>query len=231
MGVHAKMTAIADAIREKTGNTEALTLDGMAAGVGEVYAAGEKSAYDAFWGTYTDEGTRDQYSFAFAGYCWTEDILKTNPYTIKPGGAVGMFQYTEMKDLRFMSIDTSGVYNLRSAFANASKLRAIFNLDCSNLIVTLNDTFSGSTVLEDVTFTEGSIKQNITIKDSPVLRKDSIISLINGLASSASGKIAIVNLTAVNNAFESSEGAADGSTSQEWADLIATKANWTISMI
>lgn len=41
MSVNSKMTAIADAIRAKTGSTDALTLDGMAAAIPNVYAAGE----------------------------------------------------------------------------------------------------------------------------------------------------------------------------------------------
>ncbi len=47
-----KMTAIADAIRAKTGGEEPLTLDGIAAGVDEVYAAGVeegKTSSSAGW--------------------------------------------------------------------------------------------------------------------------------------------------------------------------------------
>lgn len=45
MSVYEKMTAIADAIREKTGKTDALTLDGMAEAIPDVFEAGRKS-YD-----------------------------------------------------------------------------------------------------------------------------------------------------------------------------------------
>ena len=44
MSVNEKMTAIADAIREKTGKTETLGLDAMAKSVGEVYDAGKQEA-------------------------------------------------------------------------------------------------------------------------------------------------------------------------------------------
>lgn len=43
MALTNKLTAIADAIREKTGGTDALTLDGMATGIAEVYEAGESA--------------------------------------------------------------------------------------------------------------------------------------------------------------------------------------------
>ena len=48
MGVYSvkkeSLSAIADAIRKKTGGTDALTLDGMAAAVADVYAAGKETA-------------------------------------------------------------------------------------------------------------------------------------------------------------------------------------------
>lgn len=44
--VNEKMTAIADNIRDKTGRTNALTLDDMASGVNEVYEAGQNSMID-----------------------------------------------------------------------------------------------------------------------------------------------------------------------------------------
>ena len=43
MSVNQKMTAIADAIRDKTGGTSPLTLDDMAAAVPEVFEAGKSS--------------------------------------------------------------------------------------------------------------------------------------------------------------------------------------------
>ncbi len=48
MSVNEKMTAIADAIREKTGGAEPLTLDGMALAIPSVYGAGE-TAKESEW--------------------------------------------------------------------------------------------------------------------------------------------------------------------------------------
>lgn len=63
MSVAEKMTAIADAIREKTGGTDLLTLDGMAAAIPEVFAAGVAEAEAAcaakhFVGSFVGDGTR-----------------------------------------------------------------------------------------------------------------------------------------------------------------------------
>lgn len=63
--VNEKMTAIADAIRNKTGGTEALTLDGMASGVNEVYNAGKKTSYDEFWDNLQNYGKLSCYDEKF----------------------------------------------------------------------------------------------------------------------------------------------------------------------
>lgn len=72
MSVHEKMTAIADAIREKTGDTQKLGLDAMAAGVGEVYEAGkaEKAAeYDARIYTTVMRGGGDSGFSVYLPFC------------------------------------------------------------------------------------------------------------------------------------------------------------------
>lgn len=66
---------------------------------------------------------------------------------------------------------------------------------------------------------------------STLLSHDSIVSIINALSPTTSGLTVTLSKTAVNNAFATATGAADGTTSQEWADLIATKSNWTISLV
>lgn len=77
MSVFEKMTAIADAIRAKTGGTDALTLDGMAeaiagietdgGGYDEGFADGAKSEYDKFWDNFQNYGNRRAYNYAFYG--------------------------------------------------------------------------------------------------------------------------------------------------------------------
>lgn len=89
MSVNEKMTAIADAIRDKTGGTEALTLDDMASAVPEVFNTGKKSEYDTFWDTFQQNGNRTSYNSAFGGQ-WTTDIFKPK-YPIRPTNAYMMF--------------------------------------------------------------------------------------------------------------------------------------------
>lgn len=78
---------------------------------------------------------------------------------------------------------------------------------------------------------EGTIGQGgFNVSWSP-LSKASIISVINALSSTTTGLTVTLRLAAVNTSFETTAGAADGSTSDEWTALIATKPNWTINLI
>ena len=58
MSVNEKMTAIADAIRDKTGTAEPLTLDDMARGVNEVYDKGSAEGWTEFQNLLTNNGKR-----------------------------------------------------------------------------------------------------------------------------------------------------------------------------
>lgn len=102
MSVNEKMTAIADAVRDKTGGTEALTLDDMASGVGEVYEAGKQSEYDRFWDEYQNKGKQMNWgAYAFAGLWWNN--MTFNPkYDIitGKGDASGYFMINGVTNLR-----------------------------------------------------------------------------------------------------------------------------------
>ena len=76
---------------------------------------------------------------------------------------------------------------------------------------------------------EGTIGQNgFDVHWSSGLKKESIISIINALSSTAANKTVTLSKTAVNTAFETSAGAEDGAESEEWINLISQKSNWTI---
>lgn len=94
----------------------------------------------------------------------------------------------------------------------------------------LTPTFNGAVNLKHIIFTNTIVSNNINIKDCP-LDKASIESIVSSLDDGASDKTCTFKLSAVNTAFETSEGAGDGSLSEEWAELMQTKSNWTISLI
>ena len=129
------------------------------------------------------------------------------------------------------AISTVGINRLIYCFNAASDLKTIRKLilkaDGSQ---TFNNTFTGCANLENIEI-EGTIGQNgFDIHWSTKLSKASITSIINALSTTTSGLTITLSKTAVNSAFETSEGASDGSTSDEWLALIATKQNWTISL-
>ena len=93
-----------------------------------------------------------------------------------------------------------------------------------------NSTFGGLPGLIEIRF-EGEIGKSINFQWSTKLSVESIRSIINCLSSTTSGLSVTLSLTAVKKAFETSSGANDGNTSEEWLNLIATKPNWTINLV
>lgn len=164
MSVNEKMTAIADAIRDKTGETEALTLDDMATAISEVYDAGKQAEYDRFWDTHQINGTRNIYAGAFAG--WRGVNFKPK-YKIAPKGSTvawymfyafnrteqTMFDMSPYNDM----LDFSGVTNASNMFADAR----VKNLYCD---------LSKCTDINHIFHNINSVASNyITLKLSAVL--------------------------------------------------------------
>jgi hypothetical protein len=78
---------------------------------------------------------------------------------------------------------------------------------------------------------EGVIGSNgIDLHWSTKLSHDSHVSIFNALSTATTGLTVTFSRTAVNKAFETSEGANDGTTSAEWLALVAAHNNWTISL-
>lgn len=292
MSVNEKMTAIADAIRDKTGGTDKLGLDDMSQAIPEVYDAGKQAQYDEFWDNYQNYGYRSNYVNAFSGDGWSKELF--NPkYVIKPYNASRMFDTNApggakngTLDLRDYAdkFDWSICINVTSLFSYAYIISAVGSVNTSQcaflnnicnqavclhtfekLILkndgtqTFSSAFYNATALKNIAI-EGVIGNTLDMRWSP-LSKDSIIGklitpeeyealsdsvknynvfefngnyyyggVITALSSTATGKTLTLKKTAVENAFETSEGAADGSTSDEWTTLLGTKTNWTISL-
>lgn len=74
--------------------------------------------------------------------------------------------------------------------------------------------------LRELRVAPNTIKSNISFSTDKLLSYETIQSIIGGLENTVSGKTLTLHKTAVNNAF----------TDEEWATLIATKPNWTISL-
>lgn len=164
------------------------------------------------------------------------------------------FDLYEHLQMLGVSIDFSGATILGYAFysMNVSRLPAISTVSCQTLTQlfgyssvetidkvilkedgsqTFSGAFQGCSLLKNLTI-EGTIGQNgFDAHWSVNLSKASITSIINALSATTSGLAVTLSKTAVNKAFETAEGANDGSTSAEWNTLIAPKSNWTISLV
>lgn len=255
-----KFTAIADNIRTCLGTDEKIKPSKFADKISEVYEAGKKSEYDEFWDNYQDNGLKEHYSYAFAQwnkntfqpkydikptiasymfYGFNQnrsveslpELLKNNNVNMDFSKCTGFMYfgtYSYISDFGF--IDCSGATNLNHMFNIAQRLDTVSLKLKDDGSQSFNSTFDACTRLADISI-EGVIGQNISFSSSASLSQDSIISIISALSDTSTGKTVIFSKNAVNNAFETSKGAADGNTSSEWTTLIATKSNWTISLV
>lgn len=132
---------------------------------------------------------------------------------------------------RFPTIDMSSFSGSVNLFQGCQKLVGIRKIVVNeNVKFDSGGCFNICRALTDLVI-EGTIGQTGTNLSWSPLDKASIISVINALSSTTTGLTVTLRLAAVNTAFETSAGAADGSTSDEWTALIATKPNWTINLI
>ena len=141
----------------------------------------------------------------------------------------------------------ASISNLTVDLSNATSLReAFYSSDrgcCNNIAIKVSEkceTFylafwynTRSAFCYDVVrFIEGSVIAAGDLNLSHCTQsKESLASVINALSDTTTGLTVTLRLAAVNSAFETSAGAADGSTSDEWLALAATKSNWTINLI
>ncbi len=217
---------------------------------------GRKAQYDEFWDNFQNYGKRTDYKGSFGrGF---NDFTFKPKYDIAPQWAAnGMFQYCEVTDLEKIlndcgvsldlrlnsnlsdvfanskitvlpELDFTGpsgtAVNLYSTFAEAGSLHTIRKIKLSSTIFAgaLTSAFTNCKALANIEF-EGVIGKAINLQWCP-LTKASITNVIEHLATSTSEQTATFSKTAVETAFGST-------TSEEWLALVATKSNWTISLV
>ena len=96
-----ELTAIADAIRDKTLDTNVITTAEMPSKINEVYEAGKQAEYDAFWEDFQQSGNRTDYAYAFYGSgakeFWGDRFAPK--YDMQPTNATSMFQYSHASNI------------------------------------------------------------------------------------------------------------------------------------
>lgn len=227
MSVNEKMTAIADAIRSKTGKTQKLTLDAMAQAIPQLYDGGRQEEYDAFWDAFqldvnSATGHRLHYNSAFAYSGWTD--TNYNPkYPITPSNTNGigsLFNWNQRVTDTKVPITAFG--NCSNAFNQASRIKRIPKLIFSGT-TNVSSMFNGCTALEEL-YCEGELAINgLDLSACTKLNRASIESVIGVLSDTTSGLSVTLSQTAVINAF--------GNLTDDWTTVAGSKLNWTISLV
>lgn len=190
------------------------------------YEQGKADEQRAFWETYQSGGARKAYHYAFA---YMDDDMFNPLYAIDiSNGCNAVFVNSTITEINVPIIScakTTAAYNtFRSSY-----LRKISSLIvCEDTYI--NAWFQACSALEEL-YLSGTLAVNgFDAHWSTLLNHDSIGSIITTLSTTTTGLTVTLSLTAVNNAFETSEGVADGSTSEEWLNLVATRENWTVAL-
>jgi len=196
MSVNEKMTAIADSIRDKTGTTEALTLDDMVSGVNEVYDKGSADGWTEFQNALTGNGERKSYYRAFYEADFTKKRFDPIIYPTNIGYAFLRYKGKEMPSgfdcskagydetttdhsiipvlfaghcLNLEHFPDMGIKpcgNISSMFIECTNLKTIEILRVLD-ITTYPSTFSYCKSLEYIRF-EGTIGTSISFSHSPL---------------------------------------------------------------
>ena len=220
-----KIAEIAKRIREKTGGATTYTTAEMADGVAEVYEAGKKAEYDAFWDVFQGNGNITDCQSMFVGPQWTNAIYKPK-HPLRPKNAYAMYQRTGITDIycggntivdfsqatdfyytfygthiqHLGVLDFSAGTRMHSCFAGSVWLVSIDKLIISESMTGASGTFTNAQALTDVTI-EGVIPVSIELKHSQLLSHDSIISFITHLSDTVTGQTLTLSKAAVNKAF------------------------------
>lgn len=228
---------------------------GKEAGIEE----GKKAEYNAFWDAFYQSAEKaDSQGALFAGQGWNEttfrppkDIVinKSANYcfwwnrcnvdlvewckmlginiTLKPLYASYLFADTLFT--RVPQIDLSKSSNCTSLLARSTKLVTVDKLILSDAgDQSLSSSFVNASSLQNIII-EGVIGKDVEFHHCP-LTKASIKSIMSHLSPTATFTVKF-SKNIVNTAFETTEGAKDGSTSEEWQAIINAKpANVTVAL-
>lgn len=225
----------------------------------KVYEAGKKAEYDEFWDGLQRNGNIQNASYLY--YYWNESLYKPKnsiKLTLAQNMFAFFDSETDIETIhekQGVTLDLSNCTNCNSILQQ-SKITRVGKMDFSNLnILSYNFAYTPNLVTIDElilkedgsqTFTQpflscsvltnikvsGKIGQNgFNMQWSKKLSRESLISIIAALSIDTSGLTVTLSLDAVNKAFETSEGANDGSTSPEWKGITGTRSNWTISLV
>ncbi len=183
--------------------------------VPKVFAAGKTAEYDRFWAAFQHSGQRVNWQNAFNNQLWTDETY--NPkYPIISTSGNSLFANTNITDTK-VPVDLSAASNATS-MCSWGKIKTFRKLIVHENL-TFGSAFYNAQWLEELNV-EGTIGNSIDLHWSTKLFKASMESVVNALSAAKTGQTVTFSKTAKEAAF----------TAEEWAALIATKPNWTISL-
>ena len=189
----------------------------------DVYEAGRKAEYDAFWDVYQNNGSAKGYSYAFAGQAWKDAVYNPKYDIVINYTAAYMYYDTRITDTKIV-IDLangSGSRTTSYMFGSATSLVTILKLIVSST-TPFSNTFHNCPELVNLIIV-GTIGQNgFDVHWSTKLSADSLKSIIDALSTTTTGLTITLPTTAQSN-YEAVYG------SGSWSTLTATKSNWTIA--
>ncbi len=248
------LTSLAAKFRAKLGTSGTINPQDFEDKVDDVFDAGKKSEYDAFWDAYQSNGTRTDYYNAFAGKGWTQTNFKPK-YTVRPSDARGMFyQNTGITDLTLTdkldfsevtaitdcmawssvtkapSINLSNARSSPNAIAKARLLVTVENLifPTSPFAVSVSEFFHVCYALENITITGTIQNTGFDLHWSTKLTIESVTTILTALSkdsSVASGKTITLPLSAKEKLDSNLENTAEAQTQYN----LALSAGWTIA--
>lgn len=149
----------------------------------DVYEAGKKAEYDAFWDYYQNT---TQYLYAFS-HRWNDDIYnpKKDIQLVGSNCCSGMFYYSKITDTKvkitFMVAGNGGSSAI-GFMNNASAMKTIREVVFNKYTAFNNTSFQDCKNLETMNV-GGTIGQNgLNLQWSTLLTHDSLMSIINALA-------------------------------------------------
>jgi hypothetical protein len=213
------MQAIGDAIREKTGKTDAILPADMPAEIGGI-SSGD-SCYDTFWDTLQNKGGARNYYWAFNYGNWNDKNY--NPKYPIVGTALSSslqntFYYSGITATK-VDIDASNTTSVAGIFYYASSLKTVKKLNLGTKVTGARVAFGGCDSLENITI-EGTIQCDWDMSYSPRLTPESMKSVISCLENYAGTSSEYTKTVSFTDecwaALEADSTAPDGGTWEEY---------------
>ena len=246
-----KMLTLANAIRNKTGKSEPLSIDEMATEQDAVFEAGKDAGTDAFWDAVQKGGNRTSYTTAFSH--WGAEYIRPKYKVVATNvtDATQTFSNCEkLKKVESACFDLSqkptGTNNNSGYYYTFYRCSALEEIEDIGLVPQYGyyTTFGNCPSLHTIakigadentrfstTFDYCHELQNLTI--------DGVIGQ-NGFNVRWSTKLTKASITSIINALSSTTSGLTVTISKtaketaftdaEWTALVATKPNWTISL-